>query len=332
MGVNLGEIVPKQKIDISDLKGKSVAIDAYNALYQFLSIIRQRDGTPLKNSRGEVTSHLSGLFYRTVNFIEQGIRPIYVFDGKPPELKFQTIEKRKEIKEEAKEKYIDAKSRGDLKEAKKYSQMTSSLKVDMINSSKELLNSMGVPYMEAPSEGEAQAAYVVLKGDADLSASQDYDSILFGAPSLVRNLTISGKRKVPGKDLFVDVVPEIIDNVIVLNSLKISRRQLIEAAILIGTDYNPGGIKGIGPKKAIEIVKDGKFGEYGEFDQILNLFLNPEVSDNYNIYFQKPDKDKILKILCDKYEFSELRVEKGIERIEFSLENTLKQKTLDMYF
>ena len=186
--------------------------------------------------------------------------------------------------------------------------------------------------MEAPSEGEAQAAYVVLKGDADLSASQDYDSILFGAPSLVRNLTISGKRKVPGKDLFVDVVPEIIDNVIVLNSLKISRRQLIEAAILIGTDYNPGGIKGIGPKKAIEIVKDGKFGEYGEFDQILNLFLNPEVSDNYNIYFQKPDKDKILKILCDKYEFSELRVEKGIERIEFSLENTLKQKTLDMYF
>ncbi len=332
MGVNLGEIVPKQKIDISDLKGKSVAIDAYNALYQFLSIIRQRDGTPLKNSGGEVTSHLSGLFYRTVNFIEQGIRPIYVFDGKPPELKFQTIEKRKEIKEEAKEKYIDAKSRGDLKEAKKYSQMTSSLKVDMITSSKELLNSMGIPYIEAPSEGEAQAAHVVLKGDADLSASQDYDSILFGTPSLVRNLTISGKRKVPGKDLFVDVVPEIIDNDIVLNSLKISRRQLIEAAILIGTDYNPGGIKGIGPKKAIEIVKDGKFGEYGEFDQILNLFLNPEVSDNYNISFQKPDKDKILKILCDKYEFSELRVEKGIERIEFSLENTLKQKTLDMYF
>ncbi|HNU62881.1 MAG TPA: flap structure-specific endonuclease, partial [Methanofastidiosum sp.] len=91
MGVNLGEIVPKQKIDISDLSGKSVAIDAYNALYQFLAIIRQRDGTPLKNSKGEVTSHLSGLFYRTVNFIEQGIRPIYVFDGKPPELKFQTI-------------------------------------------------------------------------------------------------------------------------------------------------------------------------------------------------------------------------------------------------
>ncbi|NYT14123.1 MAG: flap structure-specific endonuclease, partial [Candidatus Methanofastidiosa archaeon] len=155
MGVNLGEIVPKKKIDISDLKGKSVAIDAYNALYQFLAIIRQRDGTPLKNSKGDVTSHLSGLFYRSVNFIEQGIRPIYVFDGKPPELKFQTIEKRKEIKEEAREKYIDAKSRGDFKEAKKYSQMTSSLKGDMITSSKELLTSMGIPYIEAPSEGEA---------------------------------------------------------------------------------------------------------------------------------------------------------------------------------
>ncbi|NPV50636.1 MAG: flap endonuclease-1 [Candidatus Methanofastidiosum sp.] len=332
MGVNLGEIVPKKKIDISDLKGKSVAIDAYNALYQFLAIIRQRDGTPLKNSKGDVTSHLSGLFYRSVNFIEQGIRPIYVFDGKPPELKFQTIEKRKEIKEEAREKYIDAKSRGDFKEAKKYSQMTSSLKGDMITSSKELLTSMGIPYIEAPSEGEAQAAYVVLKGDADLSASQDYDSILFGAPTLVRNLTISGKRKIPGKDLFVDVVPEIIDNQGVLNNLNLSRKQLIEVAILIGTDYNPGGVKGIGPKKAIEIVKDGKFGEYGEFDQIINLFLNPEVTDNYNISFEKSDKDRIIKLLCDKYEFSELRVEKGIERIDFSLENTLKQKTLDMYF
>ncbi|MCC7571801.1 MAG: flap endonuclease-1 [Candidatus Methanofastidiosum sp.] len=332
MGVNLGEIVPKQKIDISDLKGKSVAIDAYNALYQFLAIIRQRDGTPLKNSRGEVTSHLSGLFYRTVNFIEQGIRPIYVFDGKPPELKFQTIEKRKEVKEEAREKFIDAKERGDFKEAKKYSQMTSSLKGDMVKSSKDLLEAMGIPYIEAPSEGEAQAAFVVLQGDADLSGSQDYDSILFGAPSLVRNLTISGKRKIPGKDLFVDVVPEIINNKDVLISLNLSRQQLIEAAILIGTDYNLGGIKGIGPKKAIDIVKSGKFGEYGEFDHIINLFMNPEVSDNYNISFQKPEKDKILKILCDKYEFSELRVEKGIERIGYSLENTLKQKTLDMYF
>ncbi len=332
MGINLGEIVPKQKIDISDLKGKSVAIDAYNALYQFLAIIRQRDGTPLKNSRGEVTSHLSGLFYRTVNFIEQGIRPIYVFDGKPPELKFQTNEKRKEVKEEAREKFIDAKERGDFKEAKKYSQMTSSLKGDMVKSSKDLLEAMGIPYIEAPSEGEAQAAFVVLQGDADLSGSQDYDSILFGAPSLVRNLTISGKRKIPGKDLFVDVVPEIINHKDVLISLNLSRQQLIEAAILIGTDYNLGGIKGIGPKKAIDIVKSGKFGEYGEFDHIINLFMNPDVSDNYNISFQKPEKDKILKILCDKYEFSELRVEKGIERIGYSLENTLKQKTLDMYF
>ncbi len=332
MGVNLGEIVPKQKIDISDLMGKSVAIDAYNALYQFLSIIRQRDGTPLKNSKGEVTSHLSGLFYRTVNFVEQGIWPIYVFDGEPPELKAKTIEKRKEVKEEAREKFVSARAKGDFKEAKKYSQMTSSLKEDMVTNSKELLESMGIPYIVSPSEGEAQAAYVVLKGDANISASQDYDSILFGAPSLVRNLTISGKRKVPGKDLFVDVVPELITADNVLDFLNLSREQLIQVAILVGTDYNPGGIKGIGPKKAIEIVKAGNFGEYGEFDQIVSLFLNPKVSDNYNISFKKPEKDKILEILCDKYDFSELRVEKGIERMEFSLENTLKQKTLDMYF
>ncbi|NMC61125.1 MAG: flap endonuclease-1 [Candidatus Methanofastidiosa archaeon] len=332
MGVNLGEIVPKQRIDISDLKGKRVAIDAYNALYQFLSIIRQRDGTPLKNSKGEISSHLSGIFYRTVNFIEQGIRPIYVFDGKPPELKFQTIEKRKEIKEEAREKYIDAKDRGDFKEAKKYSQMTSSLRGDMVQSSKDLLSSMGIPYVEAPSEGEAQAAYLALKGAADLSASQDYDSLLFGAPMLVRNLTISGKRKIPGKDLFVDVLPETIQSKEILNSLKLSREELIQVAILIGTDYNPGGIKGIGPKKAMDIVKSGKFREYGKFDQIINLFLNPDVTDKYEISFQEPSKDDIIKLLCDKYEFSELRVEKGIERMEFALENTLKQNTLDKYF
>jgi flap endonuclease-1 len=332
MGVNLGEIVPKQRIDISDLKGKRVAIDAYNALYQFLSIIRQRDGTPLKNSKGEISSHLSGIFYRTVNFIEQGIRPIYVFDGKPPELKFQTIEKRKEIKEEAREKYIDAKDRGDFKEAKKYSQMTSSLRGDMVQRSTDLLSSMGIPYVEAPSEGEAQAAYLALKGAADLSASQDYDSLLFGAPMLVRNLTISGKRKIPGKDLFVDVLPETIQSKEILNSLKLSREEFIQVAILIGTDYNPGGIKGIGPKKAMDIVKSGKFREYGKFDQIINLFLNPDVTDKYEISFQEPSKDDIIKLLCDKYEFSELRVEKGIERMEFALENTLKQNTLDKYF
>ncbi|KYC53045.1 MAG: Flap endonuclease 1 [Candidatus Methanofastidiosum methylothiophilum] len=332
MGVNLGEIVPKQKIDISELKGKRVAIDAYNALYQFLSIIRQRDGTPLKNSKGEISSHLSGLFYRTVNFVEQGIRPIYVFDGKPPELKFQTIEKRKEIKEEAKDKYLDAKARGDYTEAKKYSQMTSSLNADMIRSSKELLEAMGIPYLDSPSEGEAQAAYLTLKGDADLSASQDYDSILFGTPTLVRNLTITGKRKVPGKDLFVDVVPEIISSNNIYNSLQISREELIQVAILIGTDYNPGGIKGIGPKKAIDIVKSGKFSDYGNFDQLVDLFLKPNTTDGYAISFKKPVKEKIIRLLCDKYDFSELRVEKGIERMEFALENTLKQNTLDKYF
>lgn len=202
----------------------------------------------------------------------------------------------------------------------------------MVQSSKDLLSSMGIPYVEAPSEGEAQAAYLALKGAADLSASQDYDSLLFGAPMLVRNLTISGKRKIPGKDLFVDVLPETIQSKEILNSLKLSREELIQVAILIGTDYNPGGIKGIGPKKAMDIVKSGKFREYGEFDQIINLFLNPDVTDKYEISFQEPSKDDIIKLLCDKYEFSELRVEKGIERMEFALENTLKQNTLDKYF
>jgi len=211
MGVNLGDLIPRTKVDLKNLSGKIVAIDAYNALYQFLAIIRQPNGTPLKDRSGKITSHLSGLFYRTCNLLELGIKPIYVFDGIPPEMKEAEIRRRSKIKEEAEVKYERALREGRIEEARMYAQMTSRLKDYMAEDSKTLLTRMGVPWIQAPSEGEAQAAHLAKKGDADYCASQDFDSLLFGAPRLLRNLTISGRRKLPRKNVYLEITPEIVE-------------------------------------------------------------------------------------------------------------------------
>ncbi|MEM4691191.1 MAG: flap structure-specific endonuclease, partial [Desulfurococcaceae archaeon] len=230
MGVNLKDLIPdKCRVVIDDLrvlKGKIVAIDAYNALYQFLAAIRQPDGTPLMDSKGRVTSHLSGLFYRTINIVEEGVKPVYVFDGKPPEMKAEELRRRSQVKEEASKKYEEAVSSGDLEAARKYAMISSKLTDTMVYSAKKLLDAMGIPYVEALSEGEAQAAYLVINGDAWATASQDYDSLLFGSPRLLRNLTISGKRKLPGREEYIEVKPEIIELDNLLKELGIKRDQL----------------------------------------------------------------------------------------------------------
>ncbi len=143
MGVDLGDLFERKEIEFSDLKGKVIAIDAYNTLYQFLSIIRQRDGTPLIDSHGEVTSHLSGFLYRTTNLIEEGIKPVFVFDGTPPEFKNKTIEERKKIRANAQEKWDEAKARGEDKEAFKHAQASSRIKGNMIEDAKLLLEIYG---------------------------------------------------------------------------------------------------------------------------------------------------------------------------------------------
>jgi len=149
LGVNLRDLIPKDVIkvisDLRELRGKVIAIDAYNALYQFLTAIRQPDGTPLMDSKGRITSHLSGLFYRTINIMEAGIKPIYVFDGKPPELKAKEIQERMSIREEAKRKYEEAIASGDLEAARRYAQLSAKLTSDMVNDAKRLLDAMGIP-------------------------------------------------------------------------------------------------------------------------------------------------------------------------------------------
>ncbi|MBP2030650.1 flap endonuclease-1 [Methanohalophilus levihalophilus] len=339
MGTDIGELLEKTPVELSDLSNKIVAVDAYNTLYQFLSIIRQRDGTPLKDSKGRVTSHLSGLLYRFTNLLEAGIRPIMVFDGKPPSFKSGTLDERRKIREEAAVKRDEAKAAGLMEEAYKYAQASSSLEPGMVDDSKRLLEYMGIPIVNAPSEGEAQAAYMVIKGDADYSASQDYDSLLFGASRVVRNLTITGKRKLPRKNIYVEVRPEIVNLEETLEKLEVDRKQLIDVAMCVGTDYNPGLDK-VGPKTAIKLVH-----EHGNIEDILKakdqfiedldekkaFFLSPPVTDEYQLIWNPPDKEKIVSFLCGEHNFSEERVLKAIERLEAAAKKS-GQKTLDQWF
>jgi flap endonuclease-1 len=342
LGVNFRALVPKKKVDFKNLSGKIIAIDAYNALYQFLAIIRQPDGTPLKDHSGRITSHLSGLFYRTVNLVEKGIKVAYVFDGIPPTLKETEIKRRAKIKAEALVKYEKAVQEGKIEKARSYAQMTSKIKDYMPGDSKRLLTNLGIPWIQAPSEGEAQAAYLTIKADADYCASQDYDSLLFGAYSLVRNVTISGRRKIPRKTVYVEVIPEIIKLDHVLRDLEITLEQLIDVAMLIGTDFNPDGVKGIGPKTALKLIKlhgsieeampelDAEFP--AEPKKIREIFLNPKVTDKYKLEWKEPDIKGVVDFLCCERDFSEDRVHKALSKMTEGIKETKRKTTLESWF
>ncbi len=339
MGVNIADIIIAHEMNIKDLNGKVISIDAYNALYQFLSIIRQPDGTPLRDHTGRVTSHLSGLLYRTANFLSEGIKPVYVFDGRPPELKMRTIGERIKIRMEAKKAWEKALKEGDLEEARSKAQQATFLTKDMVDEAKKLLDYMGIPWVQAPSEGEAQAAYMAKKGDTYASASQDFDSLLFGAPNLVRNLAITGKRKLPRKNVYVDVKPEMILLEENLKNLGITREQLIDIGILVGTDYNEG-IKGIGPKTALKLLK--KYGsleniikekryEILHYKEIKEIFLNPPVTDSYRLEWREFNEDKLLEFLCEEHDFSRDRVMSAIEKMR-TFKKYREQRSLDAWF
>ncbi len=338
MGTDIGILLQKRKVELPDLANQVIAIDAFNTLHQFLSIIRQRDGSPLVDSGGRVTSHLSGLLYRTASLVEVGIKPIFVFDGTPPELKSQTLDKRREIRESALEKWENAKVEGNLEAAYKYAQASSKVNPEIVEDSKYLLSIMGIPFIQAPCEGEAQAAHMVLKKDADCVATQDYDSFLFGARTVVRNLAVTGKRKLPGKSAYVDVEPEIIELEESLNSLGINREQLIDIAICVGTDYNKG-LEKVGPKTALKLIK--KHGDIYSLlrekgviieavEQIREFFIRPDVTDDYEIKWGKPDSEKLIEFLSEKHDFSVDRVEKAAERLKAA--SGARQKTLDQWF
>ncbi len=322
MGVNLRDIITHEPLEFQDLKGKVIAIDALNSLYQFLSIIRQPDGTPLMDSNGRITSHLSGLLYRTTRLVELGIRPIYVFDGEPPVLKEREIRERKEIKKEAEKEWQKALSEGRLEDAKKFAGRTSRFTDEMLKDSKLLLDYMGIPYMQAPSEGEAQCAYMCRKGDAWAVGSQDYDALLFGTPRLVKGLTLSGKLELG--IVYLDKV---------LSELNLTREKLVDIAILVGTDFNEG-IKGIGPKKALKAVTENRLEELKidfDIDEIREIFLKPKITDEYGVNWNEPDRNSLIEFLCKGHDFSENRVEKTINNLKVALKE-FSQKDLSAWF
>ncbi|OQD59526.1 flap endonuclease [Methanobrevibacter arboriphilus JCM 13429 = DSM 1125] len=327
MGVKFKDIIEPEIINFKDLNGRIIAIDAANSLYQFLSSIRQADGTPLMDKNGNITSHLSGILYRTSNIVEKGIKPIYVFDGEPSEYKENTINERREIRQDAEKKWKEALKKGDEQTAMKFAKRSSRMSPYILESAKELLEIMGIPYVQSFGEGEAQASYMVLNGDAWAVASQDYDCLLFGAKKIIRNLTISGNLS--------DLEYLELDNV--LNRLEITREQLVDIAIMVGTDFNPG-IKGVGAKTGLKIVKNSSIEKYIKekgitfdvnLEELKNIFLNPNINKNYNIKWKSVDKTKIVDFLCEKHDFSEERVLSAVKKME-KLNTT--QKSLEDWF
>lgn len=344
MGVNLSDIITMDKLELEDLSGKTVAIDAYNAIYQFLSVIRQPDGKPLMDQRGRVTSHLAGLLYRNANLLELGIRPAYVFDGMPHKMKMRTIAERSERRAKAKRDWEDAVQKGDYQKA--FSKATQSSKItnEIVESSRILLTYLGIPVVQAPEEGEAQAAFMAMKGDVWAASSQDFDSLLCGAPRLVRNLTLTGKRKMPGKDESKEISVELIHLEKVLQETKLTRHQLIDLCILMGTDFNEG-VMGIGPKKGLKLIQEHRDlegamkvlqVEIEGYQEIRHIFMEYETNPEYSLEWKYPDREKVLSLLKDQYDFSEARVDSALKRMTGTKEGKAKvvegaQRSLDMF-
>ena len=332
MGVTkLGDLfAERQTVSFDQFSDKSIAFDGNNILYQFLTRIRQSDGSLLTDEYGNVTSHLSGLLYRVTRIIESGIKIVFIFDGKPPEEKAKEILKRKTKKKEADVAYQEALDRGDMVLAQRYAQRTARLTSPMIKDASRLLDLMGVPVVHALSEGEGQAAYMAKNGDVYASCSQDYDSLLFGTPRLLRNLTVSGKRKLPGKNIYVEVKPELIDLEHSLKVIDLTHDQIIDIAILLGTDFNPNGIgvSGIGPKTALKLIKEHenfenilKLPKMSEakidfdIDNIRKIFKEPIVTKEYNLNWSDPNVDGMIEFLSEERGFSEARVRTAVAKV-----------------
>jgi len=342
LGVNLTPIIVKKVLSLEDLRGKSLAVDAQNYLYQFLSLIRMQDGTPLQDSHGNITSHLAGLMFRSTRLIhDYDIYLIFVFDGMPPQLKQHEIKKRREQREKATQEWQTALKAGDYATAFSKAVMTSHLTRPMIEDSKKLLQLLGIPFVQAPGEAEAQAAYMALKGEVWAASSKDYDSLLFGTPRLLRYLTISGREFLPSKGVSRPLKPELIELDRFPSTHEITRQQLVEIAVLIGTDFNEG-LKGIGPKTALNLIKNyGKIENMpSEIESSLNaqnylevkrFFLEPEVTTDYKLNYSELHEEELYDFLCSQRDFSRERVATVIERMK-TFYASRKQTELQRWF
>lgn len=316
----------KTVLSLDDLRGRSFAVDANNYLYQFLSLIRMPDGTPLQDSHGNITSHLAGLMFRSTRLMhDYDMQLAFVFDGKPPQLKQREIMKRRELRQKATQEWQDALRKGDYATAFSKAVMTSRLTQPLVEDAKTLLSLLGVPWVQAPSEAEAQSAYMAMKGQVWAASSKDYDSLLFGAPNLLRYLTIYGREFLPSKGISRLLEPELIELNRFLGSYGITREQLVDIALLVGTDFN-GGVRGIGPKTALSLVRkhgsieslpvDVRLKLEGQnLDAVRRIYLQPEVTSDYSVEYGEMDEDGLFVFLCGERDFSRSRVETVVQRM-----------------
>ena len=269
---------------------------------------------------------MAGILYRVTHLVSKyGMSFVFVFDGPPPRLKQEEIEKRRRLREKATREWKEALSAGNYEKAFSKAVMMNRLTGPMVQDAKKLLALLGVPLVQAPSEAESQAAYMAVKGDVWGASSKDYDSLLFGAPRLVRYLTIYGREYLPSKGVSRPLTPELIVLSEFLSKHGISRSQLVDMAILVGTDFNRG-IKGVGPKTALKLIKEhGRLEDLpvdvrskvdGRYEEVRGIFLKPEVTSDYDARGASLREDELYRFLCDEKGFSRVRVENAVNRMK----------------
>lgn len=307
--------------DIKSYFGRKVAVDASMCIYQFLIAVRQ-DGNMLQNEEGETTSHLMGMFYRTIRMVEHGIKPVYVFDGKPPQLKSGELAKRSERRAEAEKLLEAAQEAGEVENIEKFNKRLVKVTKQHNEECKKLLSLMGIPYVDAPCEAEATCAALVKAGKVYAVATEDMDALTFGTPLLLRHLTASEAKKLPIQEFHLTRA---------LEDIGISQEQFIDLCILLGSDYCET-IRGIGPKRAIELVRQHKtieeimdnidlkkypVPENWLHKEARQLFLEPEVVDVNGVELKwiDPDEEALVAYMCGEKQFSEDRIRNGAKKL-----------------
>lgn len=331
-----------KEFQLKNLFGRKVAIDASMCLYQYLIAVRQGDGQNLTNENGEITSHLLGMFYRTLRLVENGVKPVYVFDGKPPVLKGGELEKRYLRKEEAIKSMEEAKESGSVEEMLKFEKRMVRVSKEHNDEAKKLLELMGIPYINAPCEAEAQCAELAKGGKVFAAASEDMDTLCYSPPYLLRHLTFSEARKVP-----IDQ----IDCKLAIEGFEMDKKTFIDLCILLGCDYCET-IKGVGPVTALKLIKEHgsienivkfieenpektkyKLPEVWPYDEARELFLNPEVTpcSEVSIKWKEPDLAGLTQFMVNEKGFSEDRIKSGVEKLKKGLKSGV-QGRLDGFF
>ncbi|KAK0051534.1 flap endonuclease 1 [Biomphalaria pfeifferi] len=335
----LGDHAPAsmKEYDIKHFFGRKVAIDASMSIYQFLIAVRQ-DGSQLTNEEGETTSHLMGMFYRTIRMVENGIKPVYVFDGKPPEMKSGELAKRKEKREEAQKELDKAEEAGDEENVEKFSRRLVKVTKEHNDDCKKLLTLMGIPFVEAPCEAEAQCAALVKGGKVYATGTEDMDSLTFGSSVVLRHLTFSEARKLPIKEYQLSKI---------LEDLNFNQDEFIDLCILLGCDYCDS-IRGIGPKRAIELIKQHRNIEEiikhldkkkytvpddWLFKEARKLFQEPEVTDpeKLELKWTDPDEEGLVEFMVKQKNFNEERIRNGAKKLLKSRQGTT-QGRMDSFF